>query len=133
MVDDCHACVSKPGCVWVEAGTMNSTSKLPGAFSITRAHSWDGVCWSGGIFNGATNVADAAVPSGAYRLATTRKADEWYWGQCALKNHSLGSTLLVMLLGGTLGLALLFRAFGAGATGGEPQDSEAPGGNAAQY
>jgi hypothetical protein len=90
---------------------MNTTAKLQSAFSITRARSWDGVCWSGQIFSGPTNAVDRVVRrSEAYRMVSTRKADEWYWGQCGLKNRSFGATLVVLLLGGTVGVALLFRA-----------------------
>lgn len=113
MQDDCHTCVSKLGCVWVEAGTMNITSKLPGAFSVARARNWDGVCWSGSMFAGPTHVTDVAMPSDGYKVVTSRRASAWYWGQCGLKNHSFGWTLFV-LLAGTFAMGLAFRAVTAG-------------------
>lgn len=106
--DECHSCVSKLGCVWVEAGTMNITSKLPGAFSIARARNWDGVCWSGSMFAGPMHVMDVFTPSDGYKVTTSRKADAWYWGQCGLKNYLFGWTLF-LLLAGTLAMGLIFR------------------------
>ena len=88
---------------------MNMTSKLPGAFSVARARSWDGVCWSGSMFAGPTRVMDVVAPSVGYKVVTTRQATAWYWGQCALKNHSFAWTLLLLLVA-TFAMGLAFRA-----------------------
>lgn len=105
--DECHTCVSKLGCVWVEAGKMDITSKLPGAFSVARARNWDGVCWSGSMLTGPRHVTDVVSPSEGYKVVTTRIADAWYWGQCGLKNQSFVWTLFIMFAG-TLAMGAVF-------------------------
>lgn len=110
VVNECRSCVSKIDCVWVQTGTMNTTTKLAAGFELTRSRSWDGVCWSGSIFSGPTNAADELGWSEAYRRWVRREADVWFWGQCALQNGAFGWTLLVFGVGGGFGACLLFRA-----------------------
>mmetsp|Transcript_20277 Transcript_20277/g.59797 ORF Transcript_20277/g.59797 Transcript_20277/m.59797 type:complete len:213 (-) Transcript_20277:206-844(-) len=92
----CDDCVEKRGCVWIDKGSQNRTSKIQRAFAITSARAWDGLCWSGNMM-GPTHTVDT-VSNGDLTLQTSRQAEAWFWGQCALQNRSLGSMIVLAVV-----------------------------------
>lgn len=106
---DCHGCVSRPGCVWVEKGVINSTSTNLG-FSFTSTRSWDGVCWTGGIFGGPSNLKDVLLTD-TTKIMSSRRSISWSWGQCGLRNGAFARLVVFLVIFGLVGMFLLVRVF----------------------
>lgn len=109
LIEECHDCVTRPGCVWVSKGSLNQTVTLSSTFTIDSHASWERVCWTGGLFQGPSHLSDTYTRD-KLSTATSRTADQWSWGQCGMRNKSFGYMIVMLVVGGTVGAGLILRA-----------------------